>query len=142
MKGKAVREMLGEYQSQAETDQIHIIAQALGVDEEMLRELVRRKVDESTIDDRGGFEKLVNTANLGKAKECFEGLEHQIIHPLKVKIKVDGMLRRFLFADDAGKEAIAKEIANVCKVENALYEEYEPEMLMAAEGDEEFNSDK
>ena len=111
MNGKSFREMLVEYQSQAETDQIHIIAQALGVDEEMLRELVRRRVDESTIDDRGGFEKLVNTANLGKAKECFEGLEHQTIHPLKVKIKVDGMLRRFLFADDAGKEAIAKEIA-------------------------------
>ena len=111
MNGKSFREMLVEYQSQAETDQIHIIAQALGVDEEMLRELVRRRVDESTIDDRGGFEKLVNTANLGKAKDCFEGLEHQTIHPLKVKIKVDGMLRRFLFADDAGKEAIAKEIA-------------------------------
>lgn len=109
--GKSFRELLVEYQSKAEKDQIHIIAVALGVDEEMLRELVRRHVDESTIDEKGGFEQLMKTVNLPQAKECFESLEHQSVNPFKVKIKVDGLLRRFLFADDAGKEAIAKEIA-------------------------------
>ena len=109
--GKTFREMLVEYQGKAESDQIHIIAEALGVDEEMLRELVRRRVDETTIDAQGKFEALMGTANLDKAKECIESIERKAVHPKKVKVKIDSLLRRFLFADDGGREAIAKEIA-------------------------------
>lgn len=131
--GKSFRDLLIQYQSKAESEQIHVVAKSLGVDEQMLRELVRRNVNEQTIDDKGSFSELKEKADISKAKEYFERSEKQKIDIWIVKIKLDRLLREFLFADDARKEAIAEEILCTSKSKPSEYPEYEQESLMAAE---------
>ena len=131
--GKTFRQLLTEYQGKAEADQIHIIAEALGVDEEILRQLVLHRVTPQTIDDKGQFTELKEKADKVKAKEYFERAEHQPVMTWAVNMKMDGLLRRFLFAGDSEREDIVKEVACAYKVGNTQYEVYEPEMLMAAE---------
>ena len=128
---KTFRELLAQYQGRAESEQTHVIAEALGVDEQMLRELVRRNVNEQTIDDKGLFTELKDKANIGKAKEYFEWTEKQNLQLWNVKVKLDRLLRDFLLGDDAKKQEIAKEVLFAHQKES--HPEYEPESLMAAE---------
>lgn len=131
--GKSFRELLAQYQGKAESEQIHVVAEAMGVDEQMLRELIRRNVNEQTIDDKGLFSELKDKADISKAKKYFERSEKQKINPWMVKIKLDRLLREFLFANDAKKEDIAKEILHTSKAKHSIYPGYEEESLMAAD---------
>ena len=109
--GKTFRDLITELQNKAETDQIHIISKALGVDEELLRMLVNRKVNESTINEQNKFNELKDSADEKRVKECMETLERKSLPLFMAKIRMDNLLRRFLFADDAEREEIARQIA-------------------------------
>lgn len=135
--GKTFRELLVQYQGKAESEQIRIVSEALGVDEQMLRELVNRNVNEQTIDDKGLFSELKENADTGNAKEFFERLEKQKYQLWMVKVKLDRLLREFLLGNDAKKEAIAKEISLAYKA-NSPQPDYEFEPLMAAESFERY----
>ena len=124
--GKSFRDLIVEMQNKAENDQIHIISKALGVDEELLRMLVNRNVNEKTINEQNKYNELKKSADNKRVHECMECLEKQKMLPYEATIKMDKLLRQFLFAEDAEREEIARRIATeYIRVNPAFREEME-----------------
>ncbi len=91
-----LRDYITEYQQNTYNDQIHRFAEALGLDEDMLRTLMNMGVDESNIDEFGKLEQLKNSVDKVKAKKYFEEKENTILIPPKVNIKINKVLREFI----------------------------------------------
>lgn len=94
--GKSLRDYINEYLSKARNDQIHRISVAIGVDENMLRNVMGLKLNENNLNEFGRYDELKKTADKAKAKEYFEKVEGTKIIPPKVNVKVDKLLRDFI----------------------------------------------
>ena len=94
--GKSLRDYINEYLSKAKNDQIHQIATALGLNEEILRNIMSLKLNENNLNEFGRFAELSNTVDKEKAKEYFEKVEKTKILPFRVKMKADNLLRDFI----------------------------------------------
>ena len=80
----------------AKNDQIHNIAVAFGLDENMLRSLMTLHLDEANINEFGRFDQLKETVNTEKAGKFFEESEGHKLPLPKVNMKVNRMLREFI----------------------------------------------
>lgn len=96
--GKTLRDYINEYQAKAQNDQIHRCAEAIGVDEELLRDLMSLKLTDKTIDSFGRFTNLKATIDKTKAKAYFEAKEGKKCNPFEVNIKADKLLRKFILS--------------------------------------------
>lgn len=94
--GKSLRDYINEYLSKARNDQIHRISVAIGVDEDMLRNVMGLKLNENNLNEFGRYDELKKTVDKAKAKEYFEKVEGTKIIPPKVNVKVDKLLRDFI----------------------------------------------
>lgn len=94
--GKSLRDYINEYLSKARNDQIHRISVAVGVDENMLRNVMGLKLNENNLNEFGRYDELKKTVDKAKAKEYFEKVEGTKIIPPKVNVKVDKLLRDFI----------------------------------------------
>lgn len=94
--GKTLREYINEYLSKAKNDQIHRVSAALGVDENMLRNMMSLKLNESNLNEFGRYDEIKKTVNKTKAKEYFEKIEGSKIILPKVNVKADKLLREFI----------------------------------------------
>ena len=94
--GKSLRDYINEYLSKARNDQIHRISVAIGVDENMLRNVMGLKLNENNFNEFGRYDELKKTVDKAKAKEYFEKVEGTKIIPPKVNVKVDKLLRDFI----------------------------------------------
>lgn len=94
--GESFRYYINKYLSEAQNDQIHRIALCLGVDEAMLRNMIRLKLNKNNMNEFGRYDELKKTIDKGKAKEYFENIEGKQISPPKVNIKADHLLREFI----------------------------------------------
>lgn len=94
--GKSLRDYINEYLSKARNDQIHRIFVAIGVDENMLRNVMGLKLNENNLNEFGRYDELKKTVDKAKAKEYFEKVEGTKIIPPKVNVKVDKLLRDFI----------------------------------------------
>lgn len=95
---KTFRDYINEYMAKSKDDQIHRIAIALGVDENILRNLMSLKLNDANINEFGRYDELKKTVNKTKAKEYFEQIEGIKIIPPKVIVKVDKLLREFILS--------------------------------------------
>ena len=87
-----------EYVSRAKDDQIHRLAvYALGLNEKMLRKLLAQHITEDNINEFGRFDALKATVDKARAKAYFEALTGSKLPIPKVNIKVDNLLRDFIF---------------------------------------------
>lgn len=100
--GKSFRDYITEYQFQAQEDGIHDLAEALGLDETKLRQLMNTQVTVNNINEFGRFDELLATVDKVKAKQYLEAKDGATILPHKVNIRVDAMLRKFILSN--GKE--------------------------------------
>jgi len=75
------------------------IANAFGLDEVKLRNLMVISVTSANIDEFGRFSDLKSTIDKSKAKEFIEAYEGKKIKPFEVNIKADELLRRFILED-------------------------------------------
>lgn len=100
--GKSFRDYITEYQFQAQEDGIHDLAEALGLDETKLRQLMNTQVTVNNINEFGRFDELLATVDKVKAKQYLEAKDGATIPPHKVNIRVDAMLRKFILSN--GKE--------------------------------------
>ena len=98
-KGKTLRDYITEYQFNAKNDQIHRFADALGINEEKLRNMMDLKLTESDINEFGRLDELKNTIDKAKAKQYFENKEGIKLNPPKVNIKIDKLVREFILND-------------------------------------------
>lgn len=96
--GKSLRDYINEYLSKARNDQIHRISVAIGVDENMLRNVMGLKLNENNLNEFGRYDELKKTVDKAKAKEYFEKVEGTKIIPPKVNVKVDKLLRDFIIS--------------------------------------------
>ena len=94
--GKSLRDYINEYLSKAKNDQIHQIATALGLNEEILRNIMSLKLNENNLNEFGRYDELKKTVDKAKAKNYFEKIEGTKIIPPKVNVKVDKLLRDFI----------------------------------------------
>jgi type I restriction enzyme R subunit len=96
--GKTLRDYINEYMQKAKNDQIHKIAVVLGLDEEMLRNMMALKVDDATIDEYSHLSNLKATVDKAKAKAYFEAVEGCKMPMPKVSVKIDKLLRTFIIS--------------------------------------------
>ena len=94
--GKTLRDYITDYMTSAKNDQIHRFAEALGVDETMLRDFMQLRVTEANINEFGRFDKLKATVNRENAKMLLETLEGAVIKPFQINMKMDQILRKFI----------------------------------------------
>lgn len=96
--GKIFRDYITEYQYNAKNDQIHRVAEVLGLDESKLRNMMNAGLNEGSINEYGRFDNLKKTVDKEKAKEYFESIEGKTLQAFKVNIKVHNMLARFILS--------------------------------------------
>lgn len=97
--GKTLRDYIAEYQINAMNDKIRRFAETIGVDENLLRDIMSLHVTEANINEYGRFDKLVATVDKEKAKKFFESKEGKPIPSFKISIKIDNILRQFILSE-------------------------------------------
>lgn len=107
--GKSFRDYITDYISRAKNDQIHQLAEAVGLDEDMLRGMMNYNITEANINEFGRFDALKETVDKTKAKAYLERISGEKIPMPKVNMRVDKLLRKFLI--DGGMELQAAEEA-------------------------------
>lgn len=93
---KTLRDYITEYMTQAKNDQIHKLADAFGLDETKLRELVELHVNENNLNEFNRFDNLIKTVNKQKAKQYFEEKEQTTLILPKVNTRVSKFLQKFI----------------------------------------------
>ena len=94
--GKTFREYVTEYCARAKDDQNHRLADALGIDEALLRDMMAMHITEDNINEYGRLDKLKETVDITKAQGYFEAKEGKKLAIPRVKMKVDKLLREFI----------------------------------------------
>lgn len=94
--GKTFRDYITEYQYKAKNDQIHRFAEAIGIDEAKLRDMMDLKLTKNNINEFGRLDELKSTIDKSKAKAYFENKEGMKLSPPKVNIRVDKLVREFI----------------------------------------------
>ena len=94
--GKTFRDYITEYQFSAKNNQIHQMAQLLGLDEVKLRKMMNENVTDKNINEYGRFDSLLQSVDKSRAKEYFEKRDNEDIPLFKVNIKVHDLLQRFI----------------------------------------------
>jgi len=94
--GKTLRDYITEYQLGAKNKQIKDIAAVFGLDEKLLRNLMKLQIAEADLNKLNRFTNLTDTVDMKKAKSYFEAKEGKVISTFTVKMKVSEELRRFV----------------------------------------------
>ncbi len=99
--GKTFRDYITEYQNNAKSSQVRALVKLLAIDEtdfnEKLDAIMSTKVTDANINEFGRFDALKKGVDKIKAKAYFEQKEGVSIPEFKVNIKMDKMLRDFIF---------------------------------------------
>lgn len=95
---KTFRDYIVEYIRAAKNDQIHRFAEAFGLDEIQLRDLIELHVSEENINEFGRLDKLKETADPQKIKAYFEKETREAISIFKAKSKFYNLLRNFVLS--------------------------------------------
>ncbi|NHI78297.1 type I restriction endonuclease subunit R [Lactococcus petauri] len=96
---KTLRDYINEYQANAQRDQIRKIVEAIGVNENKLRSLIKLRVTEANLNEFGRFDDLISTVDRVLAKQYLEKREGNTLKPYQVSIKVDELLKKFIFEE-------------------------------------------
>ncbi|MEZ8619829.1 HsdR family type I site-specific deoxyribonuclease [Vibrio splendidus] len=97
IEGHTFRDYINDYQNQKEQLRIAAIVEALGLDRDLLLQLMGGDVNEQSINRFGRFDTLKSTVDRTKAKVYFERLEGTTIPPFKLNMRIDKYLQEFIF---------------------------------------------
>ncbi|HDM8239184.1 type I restriction endonuclease subunit R, EcoR124 family [Vibrio parahaemolyticus] len=96
IEGHTFRDYINDYQNEKELLRIAAIVEALGLDKDLLLQLMSSDVNEQNINRFGRFDKLKSTVDKGKAKVYFERMEGAAIPPFKLNIRIGKYLQEFI----------------------------------------------
>src|SRR5690554_3267877 len=96
IEGHTFRDYINIYKDSAEHAQINAIVNALGLDKNLLINLLRDSVSEKNINRFGRFDALKETVDKDKAKTYFEAQEGTSIPLFRVSMKIDQWLKAFI----------------------------------------------
>ena len=94
--GKPLRDYITDYQMGEKNAQIKKISSVFGLDENLLRELLKSQLTETNINEFGRFDKLEKSVVKSKARAYFEKIEGAEISIIETSIKTSLLLREFL----------------------------------------------
>ena len=94
--GKTFKEYVAEYIANAQNDQIHRFATALGLDEALLRRMMRTHITEENLNDFNRYENLRKSVDMKRAKAFFEVREGRALTTPNLKPLIDAFLRKFI----------------------------------------------
>ena len=94
--GKTFKDYIVDYQSRAQNDSIHEVAQHLRLEESLLREMINLHLTLGNINEYNRFDKLVASVDLEKAKRFFEQETETEMNNFEVNLELDEYLRKFL----------------------------------------------
>ena len=97
-KDKTFRDYITEYQFRAKNDQIFKFSNTFGLDETLLRNMMNLNLNEQNINEFGRLDDLKKSLDKKKAKEYFEKVEQTKLNPLKVNMKADKLIRKFIIS--------------------------------------------
>lgn len=88
---------IGDYRSAAKNDQIHRFAEAIGVNEDKLRNIISLHIPDNMLNQGGHYSELVATLDKSKARSFLETLSvGTTVLPFQVSAKADRLLRDFI----------------------------------------------
>lgn len=96
---KDFMDYVNDYRERSESKKITKIVDALGVDEDTLREMLDLNITKTNINEFGRFDKLRSTVNRKQAKNYMENQLNETMKPYEVSMKTDNLLREFLLSD-------------------------------------------
>lgn len=94
--GKSFKDYIVDYQSQQRHDEIHQFAENLGLDETLLRSILRKEINENNINNF--IDQLKPTVDKSKAKVYFEEQKKMTLRMLEVNREIYNTLRQFLLS--------------------------------------------
>lgn len=94
--GKNFSEYVIQYQAKGKNDQLHKFAATLGLNEDMLREMMKYPLTEANLNEYGRYDALFKSMNKAVAKRYLDTVSETPIKSFQVDIKVNKYLRRFL----------------------------------------------
>ena len=92
---KPLRDYITEYMTKEKNDRIHRFADAFGLDENILREIMNKFMPGDIIPP-GPYEQLVQSVDKSKAKAWLEADEGKPIQSFRINMRIDSTLRRFI----------------------------------------------
>lgn len=116
---KSFRDYINDYQDNAENARINVVVEVLGLDKELLIELIKSDINEKNIADFGRFNALKNSVDKAKAKVYFEEKEGSTIPLFKLNIRIDKFLQQFILEQsedlfsDVSAELVAETHATI-----------------------------
>lgn len=96
---KTFKDYITEYLYKAKYGQILKLSERLGLDKEKLQKLMQANTTELNINEYGRFDELKSTVDREKAKAYFEKLEGKALPAFRISIKIDQLLKDFIFKD-------------------------------------------
>ena len=96
--GKSFRDYITEYQFRAKNEQVRQLVSTIGVNISKLENLMNVGINEANINEYGRFDDLKSTVDKTKAKTYFELLEGTTIPEFKLSIKIEKLLKDFIFS--------------------------------------------
>lgn len=94
---KSLSDYIGDYRSAAKNDQIHRFAEAIGVSEDKLRNIISLHIPDNMLNQGGHYSELVATLDKSKARAFLESLNGgTTVLPFQVSAKADRLLRDFI----------------------------------------------
>ena len=94
--GKTLKDYIVDYQSKAQNDSIHEVAENLGLEENLLREMLDLHLNQGNINEYNRFTKLIESVDENKAKSFFEQEVGKELSRFKFNKLLDSYLRKFL----------------------------------------------
>lgn len=91
------RDYINDYKNNAETAQIDALVNILGLDRNLLMDLLSDNVKENNLNNFGRFDALKATVDKDKAKAYFEKLDGVVLPPFKLNMRIDKFLKQFIF---------------------------------------------
>lgn len=96
---KTFKDYIIDYLHRGKSEQVRQLVEAIGIDANMLQELMNLNVNDQNINDFGRFDALKATVDRDKAKQYFEAKEGTTIPPFRVNIRVEKLLKNFIKND-------------------------------------------
>ena len=93
---KTLRDYITEYEVNAKNDQIHKMTEAIGVNEDELRNFMNSVVNENNINEFGRFDSLKASVDIVRAQRYFLEKDGVNYSPAKTRIKVHQLLQKFI----------------------------------------------
>lgn len=98
-KGKSFHDYIVEYMNQAKYEKLHRVAEILGLDEHLLREIMSTDISPDNLNSYNRFNNLAKTIDKDKAKLFFEKTQGVKLLPFKIKPKAELFLRNFMLSN-------------------------------------------